>query len=134
MSSCYPDLYHHRWRLELNIRDLKQALGMAHLRGHTPEMMRREIWAHLLAYNVIRQVIAQAAQVRECSPRQIRFAGAKQALEALRVGLQVGEGDLWGRHVEALLRAIGGHRIGTRPGRSDPWAVKRRPKIYARMT
>jgi hypothetical protein len=137
--TCYSrdeiaDLYHHRWRVELKLRDLKQTLGMDLLRGHTPDMMRREIWAHLLAYNLIRQVMAQAARVRGCSPRQISFAGAKQTLEAFRVGLQVGEGDVWGRHVEALLHAIGGHRIGTRPGRSEPRAVKRRPKVYPRMT
>ena len=58
------DLYHHRWRVELKIRDIKQALVMDILRGNTPMMLRREIWAHLLAYNLISQVIAQAALTR----------------------------------------------------------------------
>lgn len=137
--SCYSrddiaDLYHHRWRVELKIRDIKQTLGMDILRGKTPEMLRREIWTHLLAYNLIRQVMAQAALTRGCSPRQISFAGAKQTLDAFRVSLQVGEGESWVGQVEALLRAIGGHQVGKRPGRYEPREVKRRPKAYSRMT
>jgi hypothetical protein len=128
------DLYHHRWRVELKIRDLKQALGMDVLRGKTPDMLGREIWAHLLAYNLIRQVMAQAAQARGCSPRQISFTGAKHTLDAFRVGLQVGDGEAWGRQVEALVRAIGGRRVGGRPGRSEPREVKRRPKVFPLMT
>ena len=74
------ELYHHRWRVERSIRDIKQTLGMDVLRGKTPEMLGREIWCHLLAYNLVRQVIAQAAVARTRSPRQISLAGAKQML------------------------------------------------------
>ena len=59
-SEDIAELYHHRWRVELSIRDIKQTLGMDVLRGKTPEMLRREIWCHLLAYNLVRQVIASA--------------------------------------------------------------------------
>ena len=128
------ELYHHRWRVELSIRDIKQTLGMDVLRGKTPEMLRREIWAHLLAYNLVRQVIAQAAREREVSPRGISFAGARQTLEAFRVTLQIGGGESWVKKVEALLWAIGGHRVGERSGRCEPREVKRRPKSYPRMT
>jgi IS4 transposase len=62
------ELYHLRWRVELSIRDIKQTLGMDVLRGKTPEMLRREIWCHLLAYNLVRQAIVQAACVRKRSP------------------------------------------------------------------
>src|SRR5262249_12174701 len=72
------ELYHHRWRVELDIRDIKQTLKMGILRGKTPQMLRREIWAHLLAYNLVRQVMAQAARQKGLSPRGISFAGAKQ--------------------------------------------------------
>ena len=128
------ELYHHRWRVELSIRDIKQTLGMDVLRGKTPEMLRREIWGHLLAYNLVRQVIAQAARVRNRSPRQVSMAGAKQMLEAFRSVLSLGEGAVWDRAVAALRHAVGGRRVGRRPGRCEPRAVKRRPKEYPLLT
>jgi hypothetical protein len=128
------ELYHHRWRVELDIRDIKQTLKMDVLRGKTPEMLRREIWAHLLAYNLARQVMAQAARQRGLSPRQISFAGAKQTMDAFRVALQASEGDVWRCLVEAMLRAIAGHQVGQREGRCEPRQVKRRPKVYPMMT
>lgn len=121
-------LYHHRWRVELSIRDIKQTLGMEVLRGKTPEMLRREIWCHLLAYNLVRQVIAQAACVRKRSPRQLSLAGVKQMLDAFRSALSVGVGAVWDRNVATLLHAVGGRRVGMRPDRCEPREVKRRPK------
>ena len=137
-ATSYPraevaELYHHRWRVELSIREIKQTLGMDILRGKTPEMLRREIGCHLLAYNLVRQVIAQAASEKKCSPRRISMAGAKQLLDAFRVALGV-DGVLWEDHVAALLDAVGIRRVGDRPGRCEPREVKRRPKVYPRLT
>jgi hypothetical protein len=128
------ELYGHRWRVELNIRDIKQTLKMDVLRGKTPEMLRREIWAHLLAYNLVRQVMAQAAIQKGLSPRGISFAGAKQTMDAFRVALQTSEGELWRCLVKAVLVAIAGHRVGKREGRCEPREVKRRPKTFPMMT
>lgn len=128
------ELYHHRWRVELDIRDIKQTLKMDILRGKTPEMLRREIWAHLLAYNLVRQVMAQAAMQKGLSPRQISFAGAKQTMDAFRMVLQVSDGELWRCLARAMLRAIAGHRVGKREGRCEPRQVKRRPKTLPMMT
>ena len=128
------ELYHYRWRVELSIRDIKQTLGMDVLRGKTPEMLRREMWCHLLAYNLVRQVIAQAACVRKRSPRQVSLAGAKQMLDAFRVALSVSDGTVWDQNVASLLHAVGGRRVGRRPDRCEPREVKRRPKIYPLMT
>ena len=128
------ELYGHRWRVELDIRDVKQTLKMDVLRGKTPEMLRREIWAHLLAYNLVRQVMAQAAKQKGLSPRGISFAGAKQTMGAFRVALQGSEGELWRRLVGAMLGAIAGHQVGKREGRCEPRQVKRRPKTLPMMT
>jgi DDE family transposase len=128
------ELYGHRWRVELDIRDVKQTLKMDVLRGRTPEMLRREIWAHLLAYNLTRQVAAQAALRAGLPPRRVSFAGAKQALDAFRAALQGGEGDSWGRQVEAMLTAVAAHRVGHRNGRFEPRQVKRRAKVFPMMT
>jgi hypothetical protein len=128
------ELYGYRWRVELDIRDVKQTLKMDVLRGKTPEMLRREVWAHLLAYNLVRQVMAQAAKQEGLSPRGISFAGAKQTMDAFRVALQGSEGEPWRCLVDAMLAAIAGHRVGKREGRCEPRQVKRRPKTLPMMT
>jgi len=128
------DLDHRRWGVELKIRDLPHTRSMDLLRGQTPAMLRREIGGHLLAYNLIRPGMAQAARARNCSPRVLRFAGAQPTLDAFRAGLEGAAGEAWRRQVAALLKAIGGHRVGQRPGRSEPRAVKRRPKCLPRLT
>ena len=127
-------LYRIRWYAELDLRALKQTLQMDVLRGQSPAMVRKEVWAHLLAYNLVRQVIAQAAGVRGRSPRQISVAGARQMLDAFRSVLSTDGGVLWDQSVAAMLHAVGGRRVGMRPDRCEPREVKRRPKVYPLMT
>ena len=98
----------------------------------TPEMVR-EVWAHLLAYNLVRQAMAQAARVGRLRPRQLSFAGAVQTLNALRWALLLGDPHRQGELVRAVLLAISSHRVGDRPGRCEPRKVKRRPKGYPRL-
>ena len=78
------DLYHQRWNAELDLRSIKRTLGMERLTCKTPQMVRKELWAHLLGYNLARKVSAQAALERDLCPRQISFAGTVQTLEAFR--------------------------------------------------
>ena len=128
------DLYHRRWHVELDIRAIKQTLKMDRLVCKTPAMVRRELWAHLLGYNLVRKVMAQAALARGLSPRQVSFAGAAQTLEAFRWLLMWGRDKARGAVCLAVLLAIGTHEVGDRPGRYEPRRVKRRPKEYARLT
>jgi IS4 transposase len=124
------DLYHYRWHVELDIRAIKQTLKMDVLTCQTPEMVRKEIWMHLLAYNLVRAGIAQAAMQQGKTPRQLSFAGAQQTLNAFRWLLMLSEGHGRTRFVRALAVAIGTHVVGDRPGRTEPRAVKRRPRKY----
>lgn len=128
-TSQIADLYHRRWHVELDIRTLKQTLSMDVLSCKTPAMVRREVWAHLLAYNLTRKVLAQAALAGQVTPRQLSFAGAVQTLDAFRWLLTVGGGDDGGRSVTALLVAVATHGVGNRPGRVEPREVKRRRKV-----
>lgn len=123
------DLYHQRWHVELDIRVIKSTLSMDILSCKTPEMIRREVWAHLLAYNLARKVLAQAALAGTVTPRQLSFAGAMQTLNAFRWLLAVGTPDPSGRLLRALLLAVATHRVGNRPGRVEPREVKRRQKV-----
>lgn len=124
------ELYRARWYAELDLRSLKGTLHMDVLRCQTPEMVRKEVWAHLLAYNLIRGLMADAARRRGVRPRELSFAGALQALEAfadvLHLGLRVGFETLY----ERLVAAIASHRVGDRPDRYEPRARKRRPKSF----
>jgi hypothetical protein len=124
------DLYYYRWHVELDIRAIKATLKMDVLTCQTPEMVRKEIWMHLLAYNLVRAGIAQAAMQRGKTPRQVSFAGAQQTMNAFRWLLMLSEGQGRTRFVRALAVAIGTHVVGDRPGRTEPRAVKRRPRKY----
>jgi hypothetical protein len=123
------DLYHQRWHVELDLRNLKQTLGMDILSCKTPEMVRKEVWAHLLAYNLVRKVLAQAALAGECTPRQLSFAGAVQTWEAFKWFLALSGPADRRQLVRVLLVAISTHRVGNRPGRVEPREVKRRRKV-----
>jgi hypothetical protein len=126
-------LYRARWNAELDLRSLKQTLQMDVLRCKTPELVRKEIWTHVLAYNLIRTVIAQAATRHGIEPRTISFKGAVQTLEAFQpvIALQ-GEHNTAFRQklYEQLLDAIASHRVADRPDRYEPRLRKRRPKHY----
>jgi hypothetical protein len=124
------DLYRSRWHAELDLRSLKSVMQMDILRGKTPEIVRKEVWMHLLAYNLVRTVMAQAALASGTSPRAISFKGTLQTLEAFRPWLVDARcGDLPSM-VRQVLHAILTHQVGQRPDRYEPRARKRRPKPY----
>jgi hypothetical protein len=127
-------LYRLRWDAEINLRSLKTMMHMDVLRGQSPEMVRKEIWAHLLAYNLIRTVIAQAAAKHGKHPRQISFTRAMRTLEAFRSPLAHTASGQLAVLYEHMLEAIASHEIANRPNRLEPRQRKRRPKPYDLMT
>jgi hypothetical protein len=126
-------LYRARWHAELDLRSIKQTMQMDVLRCQTPEMVRKEIWGHLLVYNLIRAVMAQAAQRHGVLPRQISFQGTRQTLKAFGSILRAASPALVGVLVETVLAAIASQRVGDRPDRVEPRVRKRRPKQYPLM-
>src|SRR5262245_39027142 len=129
-------LYRARWYGELDLRSLKQTLQMDVLRCKTPEVVRKELWAHILAYILTRAVIAQAASKHGLEPRSISFKGALQTLEAFQpvIALRCEEDAAFRRMVyEQLLDAVARHRVADRPDRYEPRRRKRRPKPYDRL-
>jgi len=130
-------LYRARWNNELDLRAIKVTLQMDMLRCKTPELVRKEIWTHVLAYNLIRTVMAQAAAREEVPPRSISFKATLQVLEAFRplIDHRADRGDA---HREALyrqiLRAIVIHRVAERPDRFEPRMAKPRQMRYDRLT
>lgn len=122
-------LYALRWTAELDLRTLKADLQMAKLRCQTPQMVRKEVAVHFLAYNLIRAAMAQAAQRHQRLPRELSFKATLQLLNAMKTQLL----DLSEDVLEALLKAIVSTRIGQRKRLPQPRAIKQRPKPYPRL-
>jgi hypothetical protein len=126
-------LYRARWNAELDLRSLKITMQMDMLRCKSPELVRKEIWTHILAYNLIRTIMAQAAIRYDVEPRSISFKGAIQTLEAFQPLVAIlGERNSTVRRqlYEDILAAIVVHRVANRPDRIEPRRLKRRPKKY----
>lgn len=120
-------LYVSRWQVELDIRNIKTTLGMDTLSCKTPLMAVKEMWVYLLAYNLIRLLMAQSALLADILPRTISF---KHTLQ-LWLGWQRTDEP---KAISGLLFLIAEQTVGNRPGRIEPRAVKRRPKPYPLLT
>lgn len=123
-------LYRERWHVELDLRHIKTTLGMEVLSCKTPVMAQKEIWAYLLAYNLIRLLMAQAAVLSARGPRTLSFKHTLQLWIA------------WDQHagydrddkLSGLFVLIAEQRVGDRPGRIEPRRIKRRPKPFPLLT
>jgi hypothetical protein len=129
-------LYYHRWEVELFFRDIKTTMGMDTLRCKTPEMIHKEILMHLIAYNCVRHLMYEASRNSDKSVRQISFKGSIQALRGWEPHLN--RKDLSQKErlrlIALLYEGITQNTLLLRPGRTEPRAVKRRPKNYQRLT
>jgi len=124
-------LYRNRWNVELDLRNIKTTLGMEHLRCKTPEMALKELWVYLLAYNLIRLLMAQAALLADQIPRQLSF---KHTVQVWVSWQQRGGETHDGVCIRRLLLLIARPRVGLRSGRIEPRVLKRRPKKYPLLT
>jgi hypothetical protein len=127
-------VYHARWQAEVDWRTIKITMQMDVLRCKTPEMVRKELWMHLLAYNLIRTVMADAARQAKVQPREISFKGALQTLTAYRSQVERASVSQLPTLYATLLSDIASHRVGNRPHRYEPRAIKRRPKEHDLLT
>ena len=124
-------LYGDRWTVELHLGEIKTTLGMDVLGGKSPSMVRKEIYMHLLAYNLIRQLMVCAAARHGRDLHRLSFAGAVQHVDATLPYLQLLAGTARARSlIDLLFRWIAHDTLPFRPGRVEPRVVKRRPKQY----
>jgi hypothetical protein len=123
-------LYRDRWHVELDLRNIKTTLGMEMLSCRTPAMAQKEIWVYLLAYNLIRLLMAQSALLAEVLPRQLSFKHTLQIWIAWRQSGARSDDDKLAR----LFILIAEQHVGNRPGRIEPRAMKRRPKPFPLLT
>lgn len=130
------ELYGYRWNVELDVRSLKCNLNLDHVRCKSPEMVRRELWTTVLAYNLIRSTAAAAALLHAVKPRQISFTSTVQFIlqEWSLLAKQWIQPPLLLNFANKMLQSIAACTVADRPGRIEPRVIKRRGKSYNWMT
>jgi putative transposase len=128
------DLYRQRWNAELDLRAIKVSLGMDVLRSKSPEMVRREIWSCVLTYNLIRQTQLNAARQARLLPRQLSLTATIQKVAASWECVLLMDPQTQATLIEVQLQDLPCHRVGHRPNRVEPRAIKRRPKPHKLLT
>ncbi len=126
------DLYWKRWNCELDLRSIKQSMHLDVLRSKTPVMVAKEIYAHILAWNLLRGVMTESAKRTGTMPRELSVKGTMQAVESFTPAMMaVAAGDAL---YDAFLTTVAAHRVGNRPRRLEPRYKKRRPVWAELMT
>ena len=120
----------------MDLRSIKTTMQMEELRCKTPALVRKEIWTHILAYNLIRTIMAQAATQHDVLPRTISFKATIQTLEAFRPLLAFQNYNckpILSKLFHHVIEIIVVNRVANRPDRFEPRRKKRRPKPYDRL-
>ena len=131
-ASAFAELYFKRWRVELYLRDIKITMGMDILRCKTPQMVETELWMRIIAYNLIRAVMQDAAITHRLPPERLSFKGTLSTLRQWAPSLssphidKIGRLDLY----KTMLYYIAHDTVPIRPNRIEPRARKRRSKNY----
>jgi hypothetical protein len=134
---AYPEaelsqLYRRRWKVELFLRDIKITMGMDILRCQTPPMVKKEMWMHVIAYNLIRAIMVEAALTKEVNPETLSFKGTVSTIRQwapIMAWPQLALEEREGLYLK-MLYYIAKDKFTQRPGRLEPRARKRRPKNY----
>lgn len=124
-KQALSELYARRWNVELDLRNLKTTMGMETLHCQTPEMNEKELWVHLLAYNLIRLLMAQAASLADIDPRKLSYKHTCQLWTQWTSRGLSATAD-----TSRLFQLIAQVPVGKRTGRIEPRMRKRRPKSF----
>lgn len=129
------ELYYRRWDVELFFRDIKTTLGMDVLRSKSPEMIRREILMYLIAYNCLRRLMVDAAHRMQVPVRKVSFKGSVQAVRSWEPHLshKMSKAKITNMLIQ-LHKSITQTMLSNPLGRSEPRAIKRRPKNFQLLT
>ncbi len=124
-------VYQRRWRLELCFRDLKTTMGMETLSFRSPKMVHKELLMYLIAHNLIRCLMAEAAALHDVELDRISFKGSIDATRHFGNAMAKARTKKQCRRLEAtLLKILAEDQVPDRPDRREPRAVKRRPKPH----
>ncbi|MCH8295105.1 IS4 family transposase, partial [Candidatus Poribacteria bacterium] len=128
------ELYRLRWHAEIDLKHLKTTMQMEHLPSKTPEMVRKDFYVHLLAYNLIRTVQLEASRQQKVDPLALSFCATIQHLSNFACLLAHATEEQREYEYSQLIYLVSTEKLPFRPNRVEPRAVKRRPKAYPRLT
>ena len=128
-------LYLRRWRVELNFDDIKTTMHASAMRCQSPQMVRRELLMHAIAYNLIRRIMLESARQEFAPLDQISFKGTLDTVRHWQHTIAAKRGRAAREAaIEEMLLLCASDLLLVRPGRSEPRAIKRRPKPYQYLT
>jgi hypothetical protein len=131
---AFAELYRMRWAVELYLRDIKTALGMDILRCKTPNMVDKELWMHLIAYNLIRALMREAATAHARRLERISFTGTLVTIRQWAPTIAHAHAERRAALHDHMLHYLADDLVPHRPNRTEPRARKRRPKNYQLLT
>jgi hypothetical protein len=133
-TQAFTDLYRRRWMVELFFDDIKTTMGMDILRCKTPDMVEKELYMHLIAYNLVRALMLHAAREHAVSPFRLSFKGTVDTVRTWSPLMAAAPSAARPQMYASLLKTIARDTLPIRPNRVEPRARKRRPKNYQRLT
>jgi hypothetical protein len=123
-------LYLRRWQMELSFRDLKTTMGMEMFRCRTPNMVEKELRMYLVAYNCLRTLMLDSGLKHFLPPHRISFKGTVDTVRSFLPTMLRSSTRVRNRLRSRILAILAEDVLPCRPGRSEPRAIKRRPKQY----
>ena len=123
-------LYKRRWEVELHLRSIKTHMGMNRLSCTTPSMVRKEIGVHLLAYNIIREIMVDGCIKKGALPTQISFKATLQLLNQFSPHILSSKKNKKNVLYSQMLTLIVKNKVGKRPGRVEPRAIRKRTQSF----
>lgn len=130
-TEAFAELYLKRWRAELYFKDIKETMNMESLSCRSPEMVEKEVAMFFLAYNLIRLKIYESAVEYNMEFERISF---KRSMEAIIYFSLAASSVPREKKLKQLPSVIAQLKNPDRPGRSEPRAVKTRPKRHQYLT
>jgi len=128
--------YQQRWQVELCFDDIKTSLHMHAFRCKSPHMVARELLMHMIAYNLVRSLIARAEPMRKVGATgSLSFKGTMDRLDQWQWVIWSAPNDKQAmQRREILLQSIADDEVPHRPGRKEPRVCKDRQNKYTFMT
>lgn len=131
----WAELYFHRWKVELFLRDIKITMKMDLLKGKTPEIVDKEVFLYFIAYNLARLIMKEAAEKNNADLTKMSFTATITGIQSWALMLARAENEeRYERYFDEFLKMIAYPRCRNRKNRTEPRAKKRRPKNFQLLT
>lgn len=130
-------LYGWRWQVELNFRTVKCTLQMDQSETKSADMVAKEFYAGLMAYNLVRGLMAAAAEQSSCIPADLSFSRVHGLLAAVlaELFLTCMSGTARHRRLQWLLLEASGAKLPRRrkPRPPEPRAQYYPPQVFPKI-